>query len=146
MIRTITVNDKEQILRLVEMFFKEHMESINSYYSPQHGFEHFDIFINNPAIIALCFEEPDGRIVGLIVGMLSMILFAKELAMQEMIWYVEPEKRKCGLKLFRAFEERAAQVGASRIIVTGFSNTDLVGLYPKLGYIENQRIFMKGIK
>lgn len=142
MIRDIVDGDKEQILRLVEMFFKECMEPAGLCYSPETAGHHFDVFIEAPGLLALCAEE-EGQIVGLIAGTASAILFAKELAMQEMIWYVEPSKRKCGMQLLQEFEKRSTDLGLHCILMTGFTNSPVPDLYLRLGYKETQKIFLK---
>jgi predicted N-acetyltransferase YhbS len=144
MIRDITPDDKPQILRLVEMFFKERLEKTGTLYSPDHACAHFDLFIKAPGILALCAEE-EGKIVGMIVGISSAIIFAKELAMQEMVWYVEPDKRKCGLKLLREFERRSKELGLQYVMMVGMSGDPVVDFYPRVGYAELEKIFIKAL-
>ena len=145
MIRDIVDGDKEQVLRLVEMFFKECMEPAGLCYSPETAGHHFDVFIEAPGLLALCAEE-EGQIVGLIAGTASAILFAKELAMQEMVWYVEPKNRKCGLQLLREFEKRSTELGVHYVMMIGLSGDPVLSLYPRLGYTETQNVFMKRLE
>ena len=145
MIRDIVAGDKEQILRLVEMFFKERLEQSGVTYSPEHADVHFHTFLNTPGILALCAEE-NGRIVGMIAGVASAIIFAKELAMQEMVWYVEPTSRKCGLHLLREFEKRSTELGVHYVMMIGMSGDPIISLYSRLGYTETQNVFMKRLE
>lgn len=145
MIRDIVAEDKPRILELAEMFFKERLERSGVTFSPEHADQHFHTFLNTPGLLALCAEE-EGRIVGMIVGVASAIIFAKELAMQEMVWYVEPTKRKCGLQLLREFEKRAAELGLYYVMMIGMSGDSVLSLYPRLGYTETQKVFMKRLE
>ena len=145
MIRVITPEDKEQVLGLVQMFFKECMEQDGVFYSPEQAGEHFDIFVNNPGTLVLV-AEVEGELVGLIAGVASAILFAKELAMQEMIWYVKPTRRRYGLKLLYEFEKRSTELGLQCVLATGFSGSPVTALYLKKGYRHVQNIFMKRLE
>lgn len=145
MIRDITPEDKPGVLRLAKMFYEERLERTGIHYDAQHASAHFDIFIKTPGVLALCAEE-DGQVVGMIAGAASAIIFAKELAMQEMVWYVEPEKRNCGLRLLREFEKRSAEKGLGWITMVGMTGDSSVGFYPRLGYYETQRTFMKRLE
>jgi hypothetical protein len=142
-IRDIVAQDKEQILRLVEMFFKERLEKTGMFYSPEHASIHFDTFLNAQGILGLC-AVLDGRIVGMIAGIASAIIFSKEVAMQEIVWYVEPQKRKCGLLLLREFEKRSVARGIKFVMMVGMSGDPVLSFYERVGYIETQRTFTKG--
>lgn len=145
MIRDITLDDKAEVLRLACMFFKERLEKENVYFSVQHAFAHFDIFIKTPGVLALCAEE-EGRLVGMIAGVSSAIIFSKELAMQELVWYVEPRMRKCGLHLLREFERRAFEMGVTSVMMVSMAGDAAQDIYPKLGYKELHKTFIKGLK
>ncbi len=145
MIRDITAEDKPRVLELAEMFFKERLERSGVTFSPENADQYFDIFLKTPGLLALCAQEK-GRVVGMIVGVASAILFAKELAMQEMVWYVEPNSRKCGLQLLREFEKRSTERGLHYVMMIGLSGDPISSVYPRLGYTETQNVFMKRLK
>ena len=142
MIRDITANDKDQILRLVQLFYSERLERCGTFYSPSHASGHFDMFLITPGILALCVEE-NGKIVGMIAGIASAIIFSKEVAMQEMVWYVEREHRRCGLRLLREFERRSKERGLKMMMMVGMSGDPILSIYPRLGYREMQQTFIK---
>ena len=145
-IRDITPNDKESILRLAEMFFNEILiPKAGIHFDAQHASAHFDTLINTPGVLALCVEKENG-IRGMVAGVSSAIIFAKELAMQEMVWYVEPKYRNCGLKLLLEFEKRSKERGLDQMMMVGVIETPVLDLYPRLGYKENQRIFIKNLR
>lgn len=143
MIRDITANDKDQIIALAKMFFKERLEREGVTFSLESASHLFDLFLKTPGVLALCAEE-DGHVVGMIVGIASAIIFAKDIAMQEMVWYVQPDRRKSGLMLLRVFESRARKVpGVTSVMMVGMQGDPVLDLYPRLGYKETQRTFMK---
>lgn len=142
MIRTITVEDKEQIIGLAEMFFIERLEKEGSKFSYENASAHFDLFMKTPGVLALC-ADLDGDIVGMIVGAVSAILFAKEIAMQEMVWYVRPDRRKMGLQLLREFERQAKASGATAVYMFGMEGDPVLDVYPRLGYKGLQRTYVK---
>lgn len=144
MIRDITAEDKLEILRLVEMFFKERLEKCNTYYSPEHASTHFDLFLNTPGVLALCVEEND-KIVGMIAGIASAIIFSNSVAMQEMVWYVEPKHRKGGLRLLKEFEKRSKERGLNLVMMVGMTGDPVLKLYNRFGYSQMQETFIKGI-
>ena len=145
MIRDITAQDKKQILKLAEMFFKERLEKSGAFFSPKHAAIHFDVFLKTPGLLALCAEE-DGEIIGMIVGVSSAIIFTKQLAMQEMVWYVKPDKRKCGLRLLREFERRSTIMNMQQVMMVGMSGDPIIDVYPRLGYTEIQKTFFKRLR
>jgi len=142
MIRPMVPGDKAAVLRLAKMFYEERMEKIGFHYSDEHAAVHFDLFISNSMTIALCAEE-DGRVIGMIAGVISAVIFAKELAVQEMVWYVEAGRRKCGVLLLRAFERCAAERGARYVTMVGMSGDPVLEFYSRVGYESIQETFLK---
>lgn len=144
MIRKITAQDKNAVLRLAEMFFKERIEKDGLTFSLEAASENFDQFIYNPAIVALCIEV-EGEIVGMIAGVFSRMFFAKELALQELVWYVEPRKRKYGIRLLKEFERIAVGLGANLVMMVGLTGDSSLDFYRKMGYTSIQEHFIKRI-
>lgn len=142
MIRDIIKTDKEQVLELAELFYHERLERAGVMFDYNNAAVHFDLLIKTPGLLALCAEE-NGEIVGMIAGTASAIIFAKELAMQEMVWYVKPECRKSGLNLLKEFEKRARAMGYERVMMVGMAGDPVLDIYPRFGYVETQRVFMK---
>lgn len=142
MIREITKDDKQQVLRLAELFFKERLERTGCTFCSETAAAHFDQLVMADGILALGAEK-EGVLVGMIAGIASSMIFAKELVMQEIVWYVEPEQRKCGLRLLREFEKRASARGVSFIMMVGMSGDPVLDVYPRLGYFELHKTFLK---
>lgn len=144
LIRDIKSTDKEQIVSLAEMFFKERIEREGVTFSRNVAETYFDVIMRLPKAVTLCAEQ-DGEIIGMIAGTFSEIIFAKELALQELVWYVKSDKRFCGIRLLKTFEERAKELGADYIIMVGMSGDDVLKFYPRFDYEELQRQFIKRV-
>jgi len=141
-IREITEVDKPQVLRLAEMFFKERLERAGCTFCPETAGSHFEQLVKADGILALGAEE-DGILVGMIAGVASSMIFAKELVMQEIVWYVEPKWRKCGMRLLREFEKQSAARGVAFVMMIGMSGDPVLDIYPRLGYFELHKTFLK---
>ena len=89
--------------------------------------------------------EDEGRIVGIMIGIISRIFFSEDVAMQELVWYVKKGYR--GLTMLAAFEKMAVGMGVNRVIVGNKPEYYELGpLYVKYGYklFENQYQKMVG--
>jgi hypothetical protein len=145
MIRDMTPEDKPGVLRLIRLFYQERLIFQGVHFAPEHAEEHFNLLISNPATVALCLIEEE-EVVGIIAGVVSVMIFAKELALQEMVWYVEIAKRREGVKLLRAFEQRGKERGAQYVMMVGLVNDSVLEFYPRAGYVKSQEFFMKRLE
>ena len=59
----------------------------------------------------------DGKVTGLIAGMLVKNLCNGDLALQETVWYMDPEHRSHGKKLMVAFEQLGRDKKAKSIVM-----------------------------
>lgn len=83
--------------------------------------------------------EVDDVIQGLIVGVIEKIYFSKDVALQELAWYVKNGFR--GIELFYAFTSCAEQIGCQQVIVGNKPQYyDLTRFYQRQGFhlLENQ--------
>lgn len=113
---------------------------------PIHGFsvsrERIIEFANNVTETEGCLVivlEKEKVIVGLMVGIISQIFFSKDVALQELVWYVKKGFR--GGVMLEAFEKFAVGMGANKVIVGNKpAYYDLKRFYERRGYtmIENQ--------
>jgi ribosomal protein S18 acetylase RimI-like enzyme len=143
-VRKIEPRDKADILRLAKLFFDERLSRDGVTFCPSSAEANFDMFVTNPAIVALCAEE-DGVVVGMIAGFFSRMFFAKELALQELVWYVEPRKRKCGIRLLKEFERAGQALGADVLLMVGMSGDTSIDFYRRMGYAPLQETFLKKV-
>lgn len=89
---------------------------------PIHGFhversciiEFANDVVNRDSAVVFVLEV-DGVIQGFIAGVLERIYFSKDVALQELAWYVKTGFR--GIELFFAFERAAKDIGCQHVIV-----------------------------
>lgn len=141
MIREITKDDKQQVMRLAELLFKERLAWTGCTFCPETAAFHFDQLVMADGILALGAEK-DGVLVGMIAGIASSMIFAKELVMQEIVWYVEPKHRKCGLLLLREFEERSKERGVSFVMMS-MRGDSAFNVFLRLKYFELHKTFLR---
>lgn len=83
--------------------------------------------------------EVDGVIQGFIAGVIEKIYFSKDVALQELAWYVKNGFR--GIELFFTFVKCADELGCHQVIVGNKpAYYDLKGFYERQGFrlLENQ--------
>jgi GNAT superfamily N-acetyltransferase len=88
--------------------------------------------------------ERDARIVGMIGLMRYPHPMSGETTAAEVMWWVDPAHRGCGLRLFRAGERWATAQGA-RVVQMIAPTVDVERLYTRLGYGPVERVFQKRI-
>lgn len=141
-IRKLAVEDKSQVLAIVARLFAERLEQEGFFYHPDYASKHFDLLAVSTEALGLCLEE-NGLIVGIIIGIKSAIIFSKEVAMQEIVWYVEPGYRKWGIKLLKAFEETVKNLDGEFMMLTTMNHSAPEKVYNRLGYKQTQQTFIK---
>lgn len=93
--------------------------------------------------------EKDGKIIGLIAGMVSEHWFSEDKIATDLTFFIVPEERKKGraaLMLVRAFEAWAESKGARHIVPGTSTQLDADGtarFYEKLGYERTGYQFAK---
>jgi GNAT superfamily N-acetyltransferase len=88
----------------------------------------------------------DGKVVGLIAGMMVNNLTNGKPAMQECVWYVDPEHRSHGKMLMEEFEKMAKDRGALTMVMGLMCNSmqeRLDKFYKRLGYKPFEVQYMK---
>lgn len=119
MIRLAIHGDIKNALPLVESFFKESLQEF--------GFPlELDALIKNmkehcDKKSCLVIEE-EGKIVGLIAGKFVQFPISNYKVYQEIMWYVLPEYRRHGLRLFRETEKYCKSIGINAIIMGNMAN------------------------
>ena len=66
--------------------------------------------------------EKDGKIIGVIAGNFVQFPTSDFKVFQEIIWYVLPEYRKHGIKLFRETEKHCKSIGIQAVIMGNMAN------------------------
>ena len=95
--------------------------------------------------------EIDGKVVGFIACLVHPSWFSQTtLIAMEMAWWIEEAHRGgvSGIRLVKAYEEWAKQMGASFICMSDLmsdGNAGLGNMLERLGYSMTERTHMKGI-
>lgn len=89
--------------------------------------------------------DVDGRAVGGIIGMLSLLWTSGEFVASELAWFTNKEHRGAGgLKLLRAYEDWAESKDVDLIIVADIAGvTNLSPLYERRGYTRAETTYSK---
>lgn len=89
--------------------------------------------------------DVDGKAVGGIIGMLSLIWTSGEIVASELAWFTNKEHRGLGgLKLLRAYEDWAESNDVDLIVVADITGvTDLSALYARRGYTRTETTYSK---
>lgn len=91
----------------------------------------------------------DGSVVGFIGGIMGAMLMNLSVKMTtELGWWVDKEYRNsgAGLKLIRAFEKRAKELGAKYTNANYMESSmpaEVKKMYLRLGYVENEQVMTR---
>lgn len=141
MIRPAVETDKTQVIELARLFI-DGMISESMVFDEAAANAHFDLLFK----VAKCLlYEIDGKVVGLIAGIVSAKYFCSGKSLQEIVWFVHPDHRTVGVRLLRAFEQLARDEGCDDVMLTHLEGNDLSGIYEKLGYKRVQTTYLKGV-
>jgi hypothetical protein len=144
-ILTIDENLRKQLDEIGEEFYQE---------ARIPGKFNVETFLNNwQAIIRLGFGalwkfEDEGRIFGMLGGLISPDLCDGTVTANEAFWFVRKQNRGSlgGIRLLDTFERWATEVGARRIIMTHLHKSmpeKLKALFERRGYEELETNYMK---
>ena len=91
--------------------------------------------------------EKNGEIVGILVGLITELMFNNIVVASELAWYVDKDNRGIGsIKLVKAYEKWAKDFGANRVTMTDLSQLKELGvLYGRLGYELAETTYVKEI-
>lgn len=143
-VKKMQASDKEQVISLIEEFSDEKLAEFGVVFKREHVSDHFDLFISNPLLVAFVAEE-NGKIIGMIAGLIGSKLFASSRTLQEIGWFVSKENRRCGISLLKRFEEEAKALDCEDILMGGFMGDRSCVVYEKFGYKEFQRQYLKKV-
>lgn len=119
MIRLATMEDIPKTMPLIEAFYEESLK-------------HYGFKLNKDVLTAIMIEhcknqsalvmEEDGLIIGVIAGKFVQFPISDYKIFQEVIWYVLPEYRSHGIKLFKETEKHCKSIGIQAIIMGNMAN------------------------
>jgi GNAT superfamily N-acetyltransferase len=123
-IRQATPDDLDVLIGLGETFFAYSPYSAEVNYDPESVRSTLISVMGNPGAIALVAEH-DGKIVGGMVGVMTVLWFNRNVAIAtELAWWMDPDHRagRVGLVLFRRFEAWAKEMGAQLLVMSDFGS------------------------
>lgn len=139
MIRTAVETDKVQVIDLARLFI-DGMIGDYMAFDEASASAHFDLLFK---VAKTLVYEIDGKIVGLIAGIVSAKYFCSGKSLQELVWFVHPEHRTCGVRLLKAFEQLARDEGCDDIMMIHLENNNLGDIYERFGYKKIQSTYLK---
>jgi len=134
MIRLVETKDIDQLIPLVKAFYDESLSKYGFPMSEEVVKATIEHHIKNESGLVL---EIDNKVVGTIAGQFVELMGSGQKVFQEVIWYVLPEYRKYGLKLFDETEEHCKRIGMSAIIMGYMGNLNCEKMdrfYKRHGY------------
>ena len=139
MIRIATIDDLDTLVEMSGVFFAE------TNYAKQYEYHPESMAITLTPLIEAQTVFTDGKDCAIVMVLFPSFFNHEVIVAQELGWYVSKGKRKSGLgiKLLRHAEEEMKKRGAKLIIMLSLGSNDISLLYEKLGYTEQERIFMR---
>ncbi len=142
-IRQYAGDDFMDVSYLVKEFYKEAIEE----YGLKCEIDQVNKVINDNKSEILVMEM-DGKVVGLIAGMLLNYPLQKAKIFQEIMWYVSKDYRRYGISLLRELERRCKERGIHTVIMVAMGSSmsaKLDRLYRMSGYRILETHYVKGI-
>lgn len=148
-VRLATTADADALLRMAKHFinYGPHGSMLDiSDEQLQHQIAELLAYPN----VSLFVAELDGRVVGMIVGVLNAPWYAPHITMAtELAWWVEPEARgtTVALRLVKMYEGWAAANGAQFTTMSALEmdNENVVGgMLQRIGYAKAETTYIKG--
>lgn len=143
-IRAATLADVPALVDLGRRFIRET------------GYRHL-IRLNPPALerlavqLIMCAKAPSIVLVaerqGTLIGMFGLMAYphpmSDDLTVAELMWWINPEARGAGLRLYRAGERWAKDQGPDVVLQMIAPTDDVETLYTRLGFVPVERTFQK---
>lgn len=143
MIRECEEKDLDEVLILVEKFFNENIGRFLKYDRDKAMEDIKNLFKSGTL---KTFVIDDGKIRGMISALVTRSMFTDEAVATELVWYVDSEHRKAGVRLYKSFEKYLKSIGVNKIIMIHMEGGESVGdFYKMCGYRELEKSYIKEI-
>lgn len=119
MIRLAMLQDIPGAMPLVEAFYDESLKAFGFNLNKNILTVIMTEHCNNQSALVM---EEEGRIVGVIAGKFVQFPISDYKIFQEVIWYVLPEYRKHGIRLFKETEKHCKSIGMQAVIMGNMAN------------------------
>lgn len=142
-VRPVEEKDFDAILKLIREFQSESLDAYNLLCNDRIALSIMSKFLGNSFAL-----EADGRIVGVIAGLIVTYPLNDEKIFHEHIWYVNEGYRRYGIKLYRRLEDHCRENGIKKIIMVCMANSKadkLEEFYKRLGYELLESHYIKTI-
>jgi len=140
-IRLSEEKDYAAAMMLVAEFAEESLAEYGTYLDPEQLQKTFDVIFKTSFVAIV-----DEKVVGCLGGRVIEDLCSKNKVYEELIWYVNKDHRKYGLKLLHYVEAWCWNEGIKRITMSCMHNSKteaIYQLYEKLGFRPMETRFIK---
>ena len=150
--RKATVHDTMQMKELVKMFHKEFLDDL--------GFSMEDLLFKKIAATEVLastwvaclpdrMEEDElihGKVVGMFSGYYTTYILNNDKMFHEIVWYVHPDYRSCGMALYKHCAEQIKLSGAKKMVMITMATdigATLEKTYTKMGFTKLETHYVK---
>lgn len=131
-VRPLKREDFPEVLGLVHEFHAEALDEYSLFCDDDKTLKLMEKVRETSLIL-----EHEGRLVGVIAGVIGEALSSSGKVMQELVWYVSKEYRAKGTLLLKEFERFSKSLGCEKILMVhlGNLNSDVMKrFYERAGY------------
>jgi len=147
MIREATLDDINGIYQCAIAFHSELLKQKGMPFNNSTAKKYISWMIEYPQSLFLVAKNHS--VIGCIGGVLNpWLLDENVILMTEMIWYVlRKDRGSIGIRLIKAFEKKAQEMGATKIIMISLGETDdpISLFYKRKGYHHLEHHFIKDL-
>lgn len=117
-IREAQRDDIPAVLELIHEFQKESLDSYSLFCNDAKAVELMKAVYNNALVMEYTEDAMiEGKIVGVIAGIIGASMVSTDPVMQELIFFISKEHRKYGTELLKRFEEMASDRGCKHVLM-----------------------------
>ena len=144
MIRKPQLSDTKDLVNLCRLFWEESLKEYGLKWNEEDATQTVINFIKTLKSLVI---EKEGKVVGVVAGIVIPSFFNyRSKIFTEVIWYVKPEYRRYGLKLYAVLEQTLKNQDIDKITMINMSNSKAgkIGkFYQKKGYQFMETVWMK---
>ncbi len=143
MVRLAKIEDIEPVLLLLKDFHKESLSKYNVFCDDNVARVFMQKCVETSFVL-----EMEGKVVGILGGMITHYPLNDEKMYYEMVWYVDPKYRLHGVSLFHKLEDYCKEQGIKKIGMALMANskaTKLEKFYKRLGFELLEKHYIKSV-
>lgn len=141
-IRDAVENDVPRIVEMGRAFFEISGQDDIATFDDEAAAEAVRQCMSGGVVLVI---EKEGALVGMAAALIYRVYVSRDdMTAQELFWWVEPEHRGAGRKLFEMLERRAKENGAASLSMIALESMKWVGrLYERAGYRPLDHTYVK---